>query len=63
MKARIRKIGAWWYGEVYGEFKNILFNTNRTGWQIVTNNCYTKIGAKSSLKRWINENCPIEFEI
>lgn len=63
MKGRIRKIGAWWYGEVYGNWKNILFKTSTTGWHIVTGNCYTKLGANISLRNWISENCPKEFEI
>lgn len=63
MKARLKKIGPWWYGQVYATWCSFIRQTTWTGWQIVTDNCYTKMGAKFELKKWKDENAPEEFEI
>lgn len=63
MKARFKQIGPWWYGQVYYTWYSFLTQTTWTGWQTVTCNCYTKLGAKIELKKWKNKNAPNEFEI
>lgn len=63
MNGRLKKIGPWWYGQVYATWYNILTQENWTGWNSVTINCYTKLGAKYELLKWKNQNCPNEFEI
>lgn len=62
MRARIRKEGNFWIGEVYGNW-TILFFHHYTGWISVTPNCFTKLGAKYELRKWIKENVPEEYDI
>ena len=62
MKKRIIKVGNWWYGQVYATWNNI-FCGEYTDWVDVTPNCYTYIGAKFELEKWIIQNCPKEYSI
>lgn len=61
MKVRVRKDGEMWIGEIYGKWES--FFSEFTGWEKVTNDCFTKFGAKLELKKWIKNNIPEEFEI
>ena len=64
MKARIRQTHSGMYvGEVYGTWSNLLFGTERTGWNEVTSKCFTEWGAKLELKQWKKKNCPNEFNL
>lgn len=63
MKARLKQIGPWWYGQVYATWYCFITQSKWTGWQSVTNNCYTKLGAKIELKKWKDENNPDEFNL
>lgn len=63
MKARLKQIGPWWYGQVYATWYNFLTDTKWTGWENVTDNCYTKLGAKIELLKWKNKHFPDEFEL
>ncbi len=63
MRARIIQIGPWWYGQIYGKWSSFLIENTWEGWESVTRNCYTKIGARYELKKWINKNYPPEFDI
>lgn len=63
MRARIIQRGPWWYGQAYLTWQFFLSEKKHTGWTDVTGNCYTKIGARIELKRWINKHYPNEFEI
>lgn len=60
VKVRVRKDGEFWIGEVYGTW-NIL-GTKRTGWETVTSQCFTKVGAKIELFNWKRENIPDECQ-
>ena len=56
MKARIIKKGNFWVGEVYGTWSMMgLFD--RVGWGLVTDRCYTRLGAKLQLMKWKQERC------
>lgn len=61
MRARVRRDGTWWIGEVYGTWENWFFGTY-TGWNKVTGRCYTKIGAKIQLDIWASKQAE-EFEL
>lgn len=63
MKVRFIQKGGFWYGQVYGDWNCLLLNYKWTGWWSVTSGSFTKLGAKYELKKWINKNCPQEFEI
>lgn len=63
MKCRLVNRNEWWYGEVYGNWEILLFNLEWEGWRTVTENCYTKIGAKYELWKWIKKNNIKEFEM
>jgi hypothetical protein len=63
MKVRVKKISNFWYGQVYGEWKSILLDKHWTGWENVTENCFTYAGAWIQLKKWIHENNPKEYDI
>ena len=63
MKARIIKYNGFYVGEVYGTWKHLLFDTEWTGWEPVTESCFTKWGAEQRLKAWKRNQYPNEFEI
>lgn len=64
MKVRVRKTSTGMYiGEVYGTWENLLFGTERTGWNKVTTRCFTEWGAKLELREWKKKNCPKEFDM
>ena len=63
MRARIRKDGEFWVGEVYGTWSMMLGLYDRQGWGRVTSRCFTKIGAKLELYKWKREHCSEEFEL
>ena len=63
MEARVIKSGVWWYGEVYGTWTNIITGREREGWNKVTTNCNTKLGAMLELRKWKREHFPKTFKI
>lgn len=66
MKARVRESGNWWIGEVYGTWQRFIMGIPMgewTGWKQVTDRCFTKGGAKTSLRLWKQRHLPEEYEI
>lgn len=66
MRARIRKDGLFWVGEVYGTWDRYIYMRyvgEWTGWNRVTSKCDTKWGARRELEKWKDKNCPDEFEL
>lgn len=57
MKARVRAYGDLWIGEVL-----IDENERNPRWKLVTEYCYTRLGAKIQLKQYARR-LPEEFEI
>lgn len=66
MKARLRKDGLFWIGEVYDTWEEYVYMRyvgDWTGWNCVTSKCDTKDEAKKELNKWKEKNCPEEFEL
>lgn len=56
MKCRIRRTSNnldMWFGEVF----------ENGHWEKVTDDCFTKLGAKHELKKYVNAHQGIEFDI
>ena len=62
MKARIRKDGEFWIGEVYGTWSMMFGLYEREGWGRVTERCFTSWGAKYQLYKWEKERGKV-FEL
>lgn len=63
MKARIVPEGNFFVGQVYGTWQNLLFGTERVGWDTVTDRCFTRLGARLELEAWKRKHYIKEFNL